>query len=263
MDIGTDKANVILKGTLMQPSTVEKALHRWPLWRDSILRARSKFDFEPLPTGEQLRKWKWHNNNAVWNYGQKEMKRLGLPQSAGYYWLACFYANYIRADGTTDYDAITDVLFTSEGELSNKAYPLLYEYSVTVAASTPQELLSIKIKPAKDVIVSLPPELESIMKSIRGRLPERSEIELEIKQGNLTYEQVLRRIGESGDIQAEWFSIKHRCRSNVVALQRARRGLLSRVNGIGRRLWERAGRPPPDRKRSTKERNRQSQYRAA
>lgn len=233
----------------MQPSTIEKSLHRWSDWNESILRVRTKFNFIPLSPGEQLKKWQLKNYNSIWALSEKEMDRLGLQQSARYYWLACFYSDYMKTGSSPDYDAIKDVVFTDKGKFGEKVYPLLYEFSTVVGTSTAKELLALRIKPTEDAIMPLPEKLEQVIHSIRGRAPEWSEIAIEIKEGKLGYEDVLRKIGESGDIQAEWFSIKQRSRTNVTALKSKKRALESRINGIARRLWERCGLIIPDRQR--------------
>ncbi len=120
----------------MQPSTIEKALHEWLPWGESIASARLAFSYLPLPSGQQLREWQWHYYRDVFVFGQEELKRLGLPESAVYYWLACFYSNYLKSDGSIEYDNIKDVLFASNGEFGDKAYPLLFCYTATIGAST-------------------------------------------------------------------------------------------------------------------------------
>jgi hypothetical protein len=230
------------RGRSMQPSTPEKALHRWTPWPESIVRARATLGFTPLPSGEELRLWQGKNNDAVWLMAKTEMGRLGLPESAGPYWMACFYSDYLRSDGSIDYDAIREVIFAPLGEFGEKTYPLLYQCSADASASTRQELLAMRIKPKPDAISPLPRQLEQIIKSTRGRGREWTEIEAEVNRGMLGFEDMLRKIAESGDMQARWFSIR---RMYTGSLKRMRRGLLNRVYGIGSRIWKRAGRPKP------------------
>ena len=226
----------------MQPSTPEKALHKWPPWPESIVRARATLGFTPLPSGEELRLWQGKNNDAVWLLAKTEMGRLGLPDSASFYWMACFYSDYQRLDGSIDYGAIREVIFAPPGEFGEKTYPLLYQCSAEAWASTRQELLAMRIKPKPDAISPLPRQLEQIVKSIRGRGREWMEIEAEVNRGMLGFEDMLRKIAESGDMQAQWFSIR---RTYTGSLKRMRRGLLNRIYGIGSRIWKRAGRSKP------------------
>lgn len=224
----------------MQPSTIERALHKWSPWRESISKARLALGYSPLPSGEKLSNWQWDYDNKVWNCGIKELQRIDLPRSAIHYWCACFYSDYIQPDGNIDYDAIRSVTFVPPGEFGEKAYPSLYEYSVTIGASTRQQLLRTKIQPVSDAIRPLPRDLEKIIKSIRGRKPQWEDIQVEVKQGSLTFEETLGRIAESGDMQAEWRSIKEIYRTEINR-KKERRKLLNRIYGAGNRIWERAG----------------------
>ena len=90
---------------------------------------------------------------------------------------------------------------------------------------------------------------KKIVKSVRGRHPKLKSLQLEIKQHNLSFEEVLTRIAESGDIQAEWASIMLRCGPNRVALKKERRKLLNRIQSMGYRLLIRVGLPTPTLKR--------------
>ncbi len=83
----------------MQPSTLERALHAWPLWGELILRARAKLNFEPalLKSEEQTDRWEkevgWDN---VLEVGLEALQLMELPWYFGFYWLACFCADYQR-----------------------------------------------------------------------------------------------------------------------------------------------------------------------
>ncbi len=76
-------------------------------------------------------------------------------------------------------------------------------------------------------------------------MPQWGDILSGIKQNKLGYTQMLRAVAESGDMQAEWSAKRHACSSNRAALRHERRKLISRINGIGRRLWQRASLAPP------------------
>jgi len=170
---------------------------------------------------------------------------LGLPPTAINYWLACFFSDYLKPGGSIDYSVIREVFFSPQGEFGDKEYPLLFYFQTGIGTSTRQELLRLKIRPSADSIYRLPRDLEKIISLIRGRKPQFDDILAQIKRNELDYDQMLRAIGGSGDIQAEWSSIKLRCRTNNEALKKERRYLISRINGIGRRLWDRATLLPP------------------
>ena len=83
----------------MQPSTLERALHAWPPWGELILEARVKLNFEPalLKSEEQTDRWEkevgWDN---VLEVGLEALQLMELPWYFGFYWLACFCADYQR-----------------------------------------------------------------------------------------------------------------------------------------------------------------------
>jgi len=238
----------------MKPSTIEKALHQWKPWEDSIARARRYFHFTPLPSGDEFRKWKWDNHDNVYTFSQKELKRIGLPKSAIYYWLACFYSEFQMNDGTIDYAAIRDVTFCPSGQYGEKEYPRLFEYSVTVSASTPQELLATKIYPSKDTISILPVELLTLIKSQRGRPSKWAYLQAEIKKPGVKFQGIINMIAEDGDIQEKWQRIV-RDKSNIVAFNKNRQNLLKHVYTISSAYWEKAGLEKPDMKSGEWSRN--------
>ena len=43
----------------MHPATLERALHKWPLWWETILKARTELNFKPavLEAEEQTKRW--------------------------------------------------------------------------------------------------------------------------------------------------------------------------------------------------------------
>ena len=81
----------------MQPSTLERALHRWPLWRESILKARAELNFKPalLKSEQQTAKWE---KDVGWDKAidvcLEALQKMELPWYLGFYWLACFCADY-------------------------------------------------------------------------------------------------------------------------------------------------------------------------
>jgi len=83
----------------VQPSTLERALHAWPPWGELILEARVKLNFEPalLKSEEQTDRWEkevgWDN---VLEVGLEALQLMELPWYFGFYWLACFCADYQR-----------------------------------------------------------------------------------------------------------------------------------------------------------------------
>ena len=81
----------------MHPATLERALHKWPLWMETILEARAKLNFRPalLEEAEEARKWEQAGGwgKAV-ELSLEAVGKMGLPWYFGFYWLACFSADY-------------------------------------------------------------------------------------------------------------------------------------------------------------------------
>jgi hypothetical protein len=92
----------------MHPATLERALHEWPLWEETIFQARTDLDFEPavLEAEAQTKKWE-----AKVGWGRlveaclEAMSKMGLPWYFGFYWMACFCADYRRGQ-SVDYSQI-------------------------------------------------------------------------------------------------------------------------------------------------------------
>lgn len=85
----------------MHPATLERALHKWPLWRETILEARAKLNFKPalLEVREEVRRWEQASgwDRAV-ELSLEALRKMGLPWYFGFYWLACFCVDYQRAE---------------------------------------------------------------------------------------------------------------------------------------------------------------------
>lgn len=92
----------------MQPRILEKALHAWPMWGELIKEARIKMNFSPalLRVEDEAHEWEkeigWEK---VIRFGLEALRRMGLPWYFGFYWLACFCADYERA-GRGDFSRI-------------------------------------------------------------------------------------------------------------------------------------------------------------
>ncbi len=92
----------------MHPATLERALHKWPLWWETILKARTELNFKPavLEAEEQTKSWE---KDIGWDKAVEvcleAMSKMGLPWYFGFYWLACFCADY-RSGQSVDYSRI-------------------------------------------------------------------------------------------------------------------------------------------------------------
>jgi hypothetical protein len=92
----------------MRPATLERALHKWPLWDETILEARTELNFKPavLEAEEQTKSWE---KDIGWDKAVEvcleAMSKMGLPWYFGFYWLACFCADY-RSGRSVDYSRI-------------------------------------------------------------------------------------------------------------------------------------------------------------
>ncbi len=93
----------------MQPHILEKALHAWPQWGEFIREARIKMNFKPalLQIDGEAQKWEkevgWQKAIGL---GLEALRQMGLPWYFGFYWLACFCADYERGD-SIDFSGIT------------------------------------------------------------------------------------------------------------------------------------------------------------
>ena len=93
----------------MQPSTLERALHKWPLWEEYILKARGELNFKPvlLKSEQQIAKWE---KDIGWDKAidvcLEALQRMELPWYLGFYWLACFCSNYQRGQ-SVEFSEIT------------------------------------------------------------------------------------------------------------------------------------------------------------
>lgn len=93
----------------MQPSTLERALHRWPLWEESILKARAELNFKSalLKSEQQTAKWE---KDVGWDKAidvcLEALQKMELPWYLGFYWLACFCADY-RKGQSVEFSQIT------------------------------------------------------------------------------------------------------------------------------------------------------------
>jgi hypothetical protein len=76
---------------------LEKALHKWEPWSESIQDARAKLNFEPalLKSEEQAERWEreigWDKAVELCVEG---LTRMRLPWYFGLYWIACFCSDY-------------------------------------------------------------------------------------------------------------------------------------------------------------------------
>ena len=93
----------------MQPHIFEKALHAWPQWGELIHDARTKMNFKPALLKIEGEAEKWEKEvgwEKVVRLGLEVLGRMDLPWYFGFYWLACFCADYERGD-SVDFSRIT------------------------------------------------------------------------------------------------------------------------------------------------------------
>ena len=93
----------------MQPHTFEKALHAWPQWGELIREARSKTNFKPALLENEGQAEKWEEEvgwEKVIRLGLEALEQIGLPWYFGFYWLACFCADYEQKH-SVDFSRIT------------------------------------------------------------------------------------------------------------------------------------------------------------
>lgn len=109
----------------MRPETLERALHLWPKWQESIEGARVQLEFQPDYDEEEWTKWDrkhgWHEVLGVCLHELEQT--LNLPWYFAPYWMSCFFSNYKRVDGT--YDFLEERQFyrlTAKGEAEEEVW---------------------------------------------------------------------------------------------------------------------------------------------
>ncbi|MFQ5968650.1 MAG: hypothetical protein ACE5MI_13765, partial [Acidimicrobiia bacterium] len=91
----------------MERETFERALHLWPEWHESISKSRKELDYDPRWPVERAVAWiEAHYSNRVRPTAEAELRRLNLPPNLLEYWEDCFYCDYFREDGSTDFERI-------------------------------------------------------------------------------------------------------------------------------------------------------------
>ncbi len=91
----------------MEAETYQRALHLWPEWDQSILGSRRALGYKPTwPVVEAVA---WIETNYAKNIearARAELVRMALPANLQTYWEDCFYCDYLRADGSVDFNKI-------------------------------------------------------------------------------------------------------------------------------------------------------------
>jgi len=85
----------------VQPHILERALHAWPRWEELIQEARIKMNFKPALLETESETVKWEKSigwEKVIRVGLEALEQMDLPWYFGFYWLACFCADYERED---------------------------------------------------------------------------------------------------------------------------------------------------------------------
>ena len=91
----------------MEHETFERALHMWPDWHESIRSSRLELGYDPKWPVAQAARWINENySGRVRPNAESELERLGLPPNLREYWEDCFYCDYHRLDGSSDFNRI-------------------------------------------------------------------------------------------------------------------------------------------------------------
>jgi len=72
---------------------LERALHKWPLWRETILEGRTDLSFKPALLEAEVETNRWEKEvgwDKVVEVCLEAMSRMELPWYFGFYWMACF-----------------------------------------------------------------------------------------------------------------------------------------------------------------------------
>ena len=56
------------------------------------------------------------------------LEQMSLPDSLVYYWMACFYANFMPSRGSIDFSANRDVFFVPNGKFGNRLFPYPFKF---------------------------------------------------------------------------------------------------------------------------------------
>ena len=91
----------------MEEETYQRALHLWPEWDESIQSSRQTLGYDPAWPVTQAVAWiEEHYVEEIAPRARAELVRLALPPNLLTYWEDCFYCNYLRADGSVDFNQI-------------------------------------------------------------------------------------------------------------------------------------------------------------
>ena len=99
----------------MEAETYQRALHLWPEWDESILSSRRALGYDSSwPVAEAVAWIQERYGEEIQPRGRAELVRLELPANLQTYWEDCFYCNYLRADGSVDFNKIRRVIAYEE-----------------------------------------------------------------------------------------------------------------------------------------------------
>lgn len=260
----------------MEPETFERALHLWPLWRESLEQSREALGYVPNWPVEKAVEW----INA--NYGEKirpraeaELRRLDLPENLFEYWEDCFYCDYRRPNGSTDFGKIRRRLAFEERDAQGgltgnwvpgqrSLPPLPYTASITHLAEediqdpwqrveimvfaplASRDLLESAIDQAWRTVrhvqrtpgYSRPHPLSALIVRAKANLSERKRSALDrFKRGETDLEGLLVEEWGQPDVQAELSRLAEQYGGNPVTLKEKHRELQKRVYDRVRRWF--------------------------
>ena len=91
----------------MEAETYQRALHLWPKWDESILASRQALGYDPTwPVAEPVTWIQEKYGEEIQPRARTELVRLKLPANLQTYWEDCFYCDYLRPEGSPDFNKI-------------------------------------------------------------------------------------------------------------------------------------------------------------
>ena len=84
----------------MRTETLERVLHDWPAWLETINTARHVASYDPQSAYEKRLDWRLQNFKAFFPSACiRALTSLSLPRSFARYWICCFLADYQQRRG--------------------------------------------------------------------------------------------------------------------------------------------------------------------
>lgn len=91
----------------MEADTLERALHLWQPWHESIRKSREELGYDPNWAVDRAVAWIEVNyEEVICPQAEAELCLMALPPTFQEYWEDCFYCDYMRRDGSVDFTKI-------------------------------------------------------------------------------------------------------------------------------------------------------------